>query len=276
MNLLGGFGYIGGCYHKMYGGERNEKTDLSPKQNQVLYFISTVSNHTFLTDPYRDIDTNLTTLVKVLESMKDMDGAEFNFISSGFVYGECDKPKTESDPCEPKGFYSSTKRCAEQLVKYYCEAHGIKYRIIRLCNVIGGFDDKASEKKNAIHFMVRQVIQNKMPVLHLNHPDEKVERQYMDVSDICRAINMIVNKGGHNENFNISWGDVVSQKELLDYAHHSLNMNPKYGFQKRDEFAESIHLKKVELCNQKLRDLGFTANLSPYDIIDELIERETK
>ena len=35
MNLLGGFGYIGGCYHKMYGGERNEKTDLQGQSGPI-------------------------------------------------------------------------------------------------------------------------------------------------------------------------------------------------------------------------------------------------
>ena len=68
-------------------------------------------------------------------------------------------------------------------------------------------------------------------------------------SDICRAINMIVNKGGQCFDQHL-WGDVVSQKELLDYAHHSLNMNPKYGFQEMS--LQSLFIKKV-IVNQKLR-----------------------
>ena len=59
-------------------------------------------------------------------------------------------PVNESQPCDPKGFYSITKKCAEDLLISFCNTFGVKYRIIRLCNVMGKGDKGASSKKNAI------------------------------------------------------------------------------------------------------------------------------
>ena len=86
----------------MYGGERNEKTD-KPKQ-QVL--IQALWESTFLTVQ------DLTPIQRFANEswVYEIWDAEFNFIN-GFVYGECDKPKTESDPCEPKGFIVNQKVC---------------------------------------------------------------------------------------------------------------------------------------------------------------------
>ena len=42
----------------------------------------------------------------------------------------------ENALCDPKGFYSITKRTAEQLLISYCETFNIKYRIVRILCVV--------------------------------------------------------------------------------------------------------------------------------------------
>tara|TARA_R100001443_G_C3356330_1_gene178017 strand:+ start:1114 stop:1977 length:864 start_codon:yes stop_codon:yes gene_type:complete len=273
LNILGGYGYVGSVYHEMYGGIRNEKYDYVPKSNNVLYFISTISNHTFLDNPHRDINTNLTTLVSVLEELKTQDIPTFNFISSGFVYGEHDDIVTENTVCNPKGFYSATKRCAEQLVEFYCKTHGINYRIIRLCNVIGGLDKKTSPKKNAVHFMVNQVLEGKRPTLFLDNKDDKTIREYMDVSDICRAVETILDKGNVNEIFNVSSSDPISQQEILEYAHQKkFNTAFEYDVTPPSDFEKSIYIPSIRMSNDKINQLGFVAEKGVRDIIDSLVE----
>ena len=53
----------------------------------------------------------------------------------------------ESDYCDPTGFYSITKRAAEQLIISYCNTFNLKYRILRLTNIIGENDKKVSSQK---------------------------------------------------------------------------------------------------------------------------------
>ena len=133
-----GCGFVGGEYFKRHGGIVNSRGEYEPKTNEILYLISTIDNYNVLENPTIDIEVNLVYLMEVLDASKKKYGSDFtiNFISSWFVYGSCDLPAKESMVCSPKGFYSITKKAAEDLLISYCETFGIKYRILRLCNVL--------------------------------------------------------------------------------------------------------------------------------------------
>ena len=157
VNLFGK-GFVGTHYSSMYECIINDRNDLTPKTNNILYTISTTDNYHVRTNPYIDIETNLTTLIRILENCKDKD-ITFNFISSWFVYGQNDRTPFKEDDlsCNPTGFYSITKRCAEQLIISFCNTYGIKYRIFRLANVLGEGDQKISKKKNALQFLIKEI-----------------------------------------------------------------------------------------------------------------------
>ncbi len=140
VSVFGATGFIGGRYCKTFPNSvikipRESNVAMS---NKILYFISTTTNYNIFDNPFLDIETNLIKLISVLEENKDKPNLEFNFISSWFVYGEQEElPAKETSHCDPRGFYSITKRAAEQLLVSYCETFNINYRILRLCNVIG-------------------------------------------------------------------------------------------------------------------------------------------
>ena len=135
--MFGGTGFIGGTFHRLYSEDvvlvSRESKEF--ETNEVLYFISTTTNQSVFSNLHIDIDTNLSLFVDVLEKCKV--DVTFNFISSGFVYGNDIIDAKETDCCNPTGFYSITKRCAEQLLISFCETFGIKYRILRIGNVYG-------------------------------------------------------------------------------------------------------------------------------------------
>jgi nucleoside-diphosphate-sugar epimerase len=129
ISVFGGTGFIGENFCNLY----SEDVVLVPREsksfetNQVLYFISTTTNQNVFNNLNIDIDTNLSLLVSVLNNCKEKD-VTFNFISSGFVYGNDIINAKETDCCNPTGFYSITKRCAEQLLISFCKTFGIIYK----------------------------------------------------------------------------------------------------------------------------------------------------
>jgi nucleoside-diphosphate-sugar epimerase len=153
ISIFGGTGFIGSKFYNKYKDESIVigREDTQPQSNKVLYLISTVDNYNVLQDSFIDIETNLTHLMKVLDNCKGKD-IEFTFVSSWFVYGDTHLPARETSPCRPKGFYSITKLAAEQLLESYCKTFNIKYNIVRLGNVIGKGDGKASKKKMHYNF----------------------------------------------------------------------------------------------------------------------------
>ena len=149
IQVFGGSGFVGSEFvqqnDKIILNSR-EDFNVSPNTKEIVYFISTVTNYNVFNDPYIDIETNLITLIKIIEQCQNKN-LVFNFISSWFVYGDTEVPAKETSYCMPNGFYSITKRCAEQLLISYCRTFNIKYRILRLANVVGRGDKKASTQK---------------------------------------------------------------------------------------------------------------------------------
>ena len=151
ISLYGGSGFVGGEFQRMYDSCIEIPYDKrEPKSNKILYFISTVDNYNVHENITLDVDTNLHVLCEVLDYCRSKD-IEFNFISSWFVYGKTSLPARENGLCNPTGFYSITKKCAEDLLVSFCNTYGVKYRILRLCNVLGLGDKKASRKKECYY-----------------------------------------------------------------------------------------------------------------------------
>jgi nucleoside-diphosphate-sugar epimerase len=258
ISVYGGTGFIGGTFCEMFPEEvvlvpRNNR---EPETNEVLYFISTTTNQSVFSNLHIDIDTNLSIFVDVLEKCKNKD-ITFNFISSIFVYGNDILNAKETDCCNPRGFYSITKRCAEQLLVSYCETFGIKYRILRISNVYG-LDKTVSSGKNVLGYMIGLLKENKDINLY---GGGKFLKDYMFVDDVCRAIRVVLEKGNQNEIYNIASGTSMLFVDIIQRAKDMIQSKSSLisiSFPKEQEY---LQIKNMSLNIDKLNGLGFNCNI---------------
>jgi len=269
INVLGGYGFVGGRYCEMTPNIiKNDKFDYEVKSKNVLYFISTVHNYNVFTQPYLDMDTNLTTLIKTLETCKGKD-VTFNFISSWFVYGDVPLPAKENSYCDPKGFYSITKRTAEQLLISYCETFDINYRILRLGNVLGETDTKVSAQKNALQYLINELkLENDVKL----YDSGNMYRDYIYVDDAVNAINLVINNSPVNEIYNIGNGQKIYLNEIIEYAGEKLNSKSNIISIDVVPFHKKVQTKNMVLDISKIKSLGYNNKYSIYDIVDKLVE----
>lgn len=267
VNLFGK-GFVGSNYANRYPCLINERNDLVPKTSNILYTISTTDNYNVTINPYIDIDTNLTTLIRVLENCKSEDNVTFNFVSSWFVYGNVDTPYKEDSYCNPKGFYSITKRTAEQLLISYCETFKINYRIMRLANVMGPGDKSVSKKKNALTYLIRRLKNNEEIDLYNNG---EFYRDYIHVSDVCKAINLILQKGEVNTIYNIGNNNSVKFKKAIDYTIEKTNSKSRIINIEPSKFHRQVQVDSMFMDSSKLFDLGYEPSYTIEDIIDDLL-----
>jgi len=250
----------------MYDCIVNDRNDLTPKEaTDILYLISTTDNYNVKINPFIDIETNLTTLVRVLENCKNH-GSTFNFASSWFVYGHTQSPFNEESYCNPIGFYSITKRTAEQLLITYCQEYDIKYRILRFSNVVGPGDTGVSKKKNALTYLINQIKQGKDIDLYDNG---NFTRDYIHVTDLCRAINLILSKGEVNAIYNVGNGESVLFCDMIQYAIDKVNSGSKINIISQDN---KVLLKNMIMDSTKLKNLGYSPTFSTQNILDELCD----
>jgi len=259
LSVYGATGFIGGTFCDLYPDEivKIPREERKPLSKDIIYFISTTTNSHVFEDLHKDVDTNLTVLMDVLEHCKDKN-ITFNFVSSAFVYGTDIIDAKEDDVCEPGGFYSITKRCAEQLLISYCKTFGVKYRILRIANVYG--DDKTvSAKKNVLKFLIGLMKEDKDLVLY---DDGMQLRDYMHVSDICRAMKLVMEKGEINSIYNIVTGNPLPFKNIMEKARDFLGSKSKFNYVDYPEFNKIAQAYNYSANGDKLKALGFKPQIS--------------
>ena len=279
ISVFGSSGFIGGRFCEMYPHDvvKIPRDQSKPETNDILYFISTTDNYNIHEDLNKDIDTNLKVLMKVLEdTKKNFEGkiTTINFISSWFVYGKNETlPFKENSDCNPTGFYSITKRTAEQLLICFCETFGYKYRILRLSNVLGENDAGVSKKKNAIQYMIRQIVENKEVSLYANGD---ILRDYMYVEDTCRAIKLCMDIGKTNEIYNIGNGKPSKISDIIQIAAKISKSSSKISSMEPTKFHNIVQVKDAYLDVSKLSELGFVSRYTIEDMVSLIVDHYKK
>ena len=282
INVFGGNGFVGSEFVRTTKTPwiLNDRDNYEVRSDNVVYFISTVDNYNVHRDSLLDINTNLVVLMKVLDSFRsysDKTGNKgcFNFISSWFVYGqdsgfgEGSRGIPETDPCDPKGFYSITKRCAEQLLMSYCETFNLNYRILRLANVLGKEDKKVSAKKNALQYLLGEIAANRPVDLY---DSGYFYRDYVDVRDCARAIDLVVNNGELNSIYNIGNGKGIIFRDVVRYARDAMDSASELRTIEQKEFHKKVQSSRsFYMDNTKLRDLGYRPEYTIQQTVDDII-----
>jgi nucleoside-diphosphate-sugar epimerase len=252
----------------------NLRNDYDVYLKDVLYLISTNHNYNVFTDPYIDVETNLIDLIRVLESWKNTQGDQngvFNFVSSWFVYGDngC-YPSKETDPCNPKGFYSITKRAAEQLLISYCVTFNLNYRIFRLANVIGENDPKASAQKNALQYMINLMKKGERIELYEGGDGDFV-RDFIHVDDCVRAMDILLQGSEKNTIYNVGNGIPVRFGELIKFAHGEIQSTSEIVDIQQKSFHKKVQVKSFYMDNSLLKSLGYVPTYSAEDAVRDMI-----
>lgn len=282
ISVYGGFGFVLGEFCRQFKDDviRIEKNNVIPQSRRILYGISTTDNYNIFDSSTLDIETNLLHLMDVLDACHKTYGNkfEFTFVSSWFVYGQVpsskEHPLTEDAQCNPTGFYSITKRCAEQLLSSYCETFGIQYRILRLANVIGAKDNKISKKKNAIQYLLGKIVQNESIELY---DGGDFYRDYIDVRDCAKAIMAVMSFPAPRKLYNISNGQSYRFRDLVEFAiNYAQSKSLIWDKLDKPEFHNVVQSKNVFLSNISLKETGYTPQFTVWDSIRDIIDAYSK
>ena len=268
ISIYGGTGFIGSSFCNLFADQilKIPREDREPQSKDILYFISTTTNYNVFEDLHVDINTNLNLLMEVLEYCKSED-IIFNFVSSGFVYGLDVVDAKETDLPDPRGFYSITKRTAEQLLISFCETFGCKYRIFRLANVYGT-DKTVSPKKNVLGFLINKLKNDEDIQLY---GGGLVLRDYMHVDDVSKAIKCIIDSGSENQVYNIATGQPRYFCDIIQLAVDKLsNSKSKIISVETPKFYAKTQARNFSLNIEKLDKLNFKPSIPLNTGIEQL------
>jgi len=161
-------------------------------------------------DPDTFIKTNINGTFNLLEASKKWGVKRFVQISTDEVYGSLGKEGKfrEDTPLAPNSPYSASKASADMLVMAYHRTFNLPVLITRCSNNYGPF--QFPEK--LIPLMITNALANKeLPV----YGDGLNIRDWIHVSDHCRAIDLVLHKGIPGNIYNIGGESEMANIEIV-------------------------------------------------------------
>jgi len=155
------------------------------------------------------IETNVKGTQVLLEGAKKHGIQRFIQVSTDEVYGSIDSGRfTEESPLSPNSPYSASKTAADLLCRAYFKTHHVPAIVTRCTNNFGPY--QFPEK--LIPLAVTNALEDKpVPV----YGDGLNIRDWIFVTDHCRALDAVIQKGKPGVIYNIGSGNEKTNLELI-------------------------------------------------------------
>ena len=159
--------------------------------------------------------------VNVLEAAR-LAGARVVFASTGgAIYGECDRPAREDDPCLPLSPYGAAKLAGEGYLGAFARLFGTPHVALRFGNVYGPRQDPHGEAGVVAIFLGR--LREGEPCRIFG--DGSQSRDYVYVGDVARATIAALD-GDAGGVLNVGTGIATSVLELYEVCRRSRDRMP--------------------------------------------------
>jgi len=156
-------------------------------KDYIFHLAGQVSHVMSLTNPYPDIEYNITGTAILLEACRKYN-PNVVIIHTGTrgQYGSAIKlPVNENSPTNPKGIYELSKLTQEKMFKIYFDNYGIKSILTRITNIYGPRAQMKSNKFGVINWFIRQAIDNETISLY---GDGSIKRDVVYIDDCINAL----------------------------------------------------------------------------------------
>lgn len=182
------------------------------------------------TNPESFFRINYLTTLNALELCRK-NNARLIFLSS-YIYGTPEYlPVDEKHPLNPFNPYAQSKYLCEILCEGYFRDFGVKTTILRPFNVYGN----GQKGKLLIPEIFQQVV-NGSKTINLN--DAFPRRDYVNVTDVAKAIKKCIDANDRNGTYNICSGKSYSVKEVTEIINSNLKKPVVFRFKESDRINE--------------------------------------
>lgn len=146
-------------------------------------------------DPWGYVQDNIMATFNMLQWARTRPIAKFMHMSTDEVFGPAPEGVMfkEHDAHNPNNPYAATKAAAEMLCPAWASTFDVPIVVVHCTNVIGSGQDP----EKFIPLVAQRVSQDRLVQIHADPNTMRPStRLYIHVSDVCRAFDAIIEKGG--------------------------------------------------------------------------------
>ncbi len=186
----------------------------------VVHFAAESHNDRSIHGPGGAVSTNVMGTLTMLEAARAAGVGRFVYISTDEVYGEArGAPMAETDAFRPRGPYSASKAGADLLGYAYHVTYGLPVVVHRATNNYGPYQ---YPEKLVPLFVYRALRDEPLPV----YGDGQQVRDWLHVSDNCRAIELLIDRGVPGEAYNVPGGNERPNLDVINLILDELGKSP--------------------------------------------------
>ncbi len=178
----------------------------------VVHFAAESHVDRSILEPDAFIKTNIVGTFTLLEAAKKNGKIRFHHVSTDEVFGSLepsDAPFNEKSPYDPRSPYSAAKASSDHLVRAYFHTYGLPITISNCSNNYGPF---MFPEKLMPFFITNLIEEKKVPL----YGDGTQVRDWLWVTDHCRAIDLILQRGKIGETYFVGGNCEKNNKEIAD------------------------------------------------------------
>jgi len=196
--------------------DKNAMEWIVKDQHYIFHLAGQVSHIMSYTNPYNDIEYNITGTVIILEACRKYNPkAKIIYTGTRGQYGPSTKlPVSEKAHTNPKGLYEITNLTAEKILEVYNNNHGINSVLTRITNVYGPRSQMKTDKYGVANWFVRLALDDgTIPIFGSG----TIKRDFVYIDDVVNALlKLPLSKKCFGQIFNIGHREVSNFKELAE------------------------------------------------------------
>lgn len=215
-----------------------------------------------ISGPLEFIQTDILGTFTLLEECRGRGISRYVQISTDEVYGSIEEGSfTEESPIAPNSPYAASKAGADLLVRAYHQTYGMPVIVTRSSNNFGPYQ----HPEKLIPLFITNALEDiRLPL----YGDGLNVRDWLFVSDNCRAIDLVLRKGEVGEVYNIGGGREMTNIEITRSILSILG-KPESLIEHVDD--RPGHDLRYSLSFEKVRRLGFEPRADFEAMMEETV-----
>ncbi|MFF8359486.1 dTDP-glucose 4,6-dehydratase [Streptomyces chartreusis] len=190
--------------------DRELLLELLPGHDAVVHFAAESHVDRSVTGAAEFVRTNALGTQTVLDATLETGVERVVHVSTDEVYGSIEQGSwTEEWPLLPNSPYAASKASSDLVARSYWRTHGLDVSVTRCSNNYGPYQ----HPEKLIPLFVTNLLQGiEVPV----YGDGRNRREWLHVDDHCRAIHLVLMRGGAGEIYNVGSGDELTNLALTE------------------------------------------------------------
>ena len=202
----------------------------------------------------------VTKLMNLLEATKGTQCAGMVVAGSTSEYGNKTSPMTEDMSLEPKTFYGAAKVAATHLARVWALQNNFPLMVYRPSSITG----VGEQSIHLIPTLIRSCLfQEPIPFVG------EYMHDYIDVKDVCSALEILVESNRKGEIFNVGSGVQYSNQQVRDMIEEICK--------KKAKITNAIKLNPQNISDvwiadsTKMRSLGWKPKMTLFNSLKEMV-----